>query len=337
MKLLKYSVFVNILKLMKKIIKGVLLLLVIGVIGILLYVKLALPNVGKMEYLSVKPTSSRLERGKYLATNVCVCMDCHSTRNWNEFSGPLVEGTLGKGGEVFDQRFGFPGSFYSKNITPSGIGDWTDAEVLRAISSGISKNGTALFPVMPHPNFGQMDKEDLISIIAYLRILKPIKNEVPESKADFPMNFIINTIPKAPHYSKIPSKNDAVAYGGYLFNAASCAECHSKKENGKPIEGMELAGGFEFPMVTGGIAKSANITQDKETGIGKWTETDFVKRFKSYTDSTYISNKVSKGNFNTVMPWTMYGNMKEEDLKAIYAYLKTVKPIRNSVQKFVNP
>jgi hypothetical protein len=90
-------------------------------------------------------------------------------------------------------------------------------------------------------------------------------------------------------------------------------------------------------MVTGGISKSANITQDKVTGIGKWTEDDFVKRFKSYTDSTYVPNKISKGTFNTVMPWTMYGGMKEQDLKAIYAYLKTVKPIKNNVEKFVNP
>ncbi|PKB15604.1 c-type cytochrome [Flavobacterium sp. 5] len=322
---------------MKRIIKRILLVLVIGLVAFLLYVKFALPNVGELEYLKVESTTSRLERGKYLANNVCVCIDCHSTRNWNEFSGPLVEGTLGKGGEVFDQRFGFPGSFYSKNITPSGIGDWSDAEILRAITSGVTKNGTALFPVMPHPNFGKMDKEDLVSIIVYLRSLKSIKNVVPESVADFPMSFIINTIPKAPHYSKIPSKSNSVAYGDYLFNAASCSECHSKQDKGKPIEGMELAGGFEFPMVTGGIVKSANITQDKNTGIGKWTEADFVKRFKSYTDSTYVPNKVTKGTFNTVMPWTMYGKMKEDDLKAIYAYLKTIKPIHNSIEKFVNP
>ncbi|WP_281226353.1 c-type cytochrome [Flavobacterium aquiphilum] len=322
---------------MKKVVKWFLSLVVIFVVTVLLYVKLALPNVGKMEYLSVRPTASKLERGKYLANHVCVCMDCHSTRNWNEFSGPLVDGTIGKGGEVFDQRFGFPGSFYSKNITPSGIGDWSDAEVLRAIASGVSKNGQALFPIMPHPHFGQMDKEDLESIIVYLRTLKPIENIVPESKADFPMNFIINTIPKEPRFSKKPNVHDAVAYGSYLFNAASCSECHTKHEKGEPIEGMELAGGFEFPMVTGGIARSANITQDKVTGIGKWSEADFVKRFKSYTDSTYVSNKVVKGNFNTVMPWTMYGGMNEQDLKSIYAYLKTIKPIHNNVVKFVNP
>lgn len=329
--------FFNKVMIMKKVITIVLLVFVVGIAAILSYVKLALPDVGEMEYLSIKPTARKLARGQYLANHVCVCVDCHSTRNWGKFSGPLVEGTIGMGGEVFDQRYGFPGSFYSKNITPSGIGDWTDAEVLRAISSGVSKDGSALFPVMPHPNFGKMTKEDLESIIVYLRTLKPIKNVVPKSEPDFPMNFIINTIPVKANYAAKPSKKDAVAYGGYLFNAASCAICHSKQEKGKPIEGMELAGGFEFPMVSGGTSRSANITQDETTGIGKWSEADFVKRFKLYADSSYVPNTVQKGNFNTVMPWTMYGGMDEQDLKAIYAYLKTIKPIRNNVEKFVSP
>jgi cytochrome c2 len=319
---------------MKKVLMWSLLFVVVLVSFFLMYIKFALPNVGDMEYLNIKPTVSKLERGKYLATHVSVCIDCHSTRNWNVFSGPIVEGSLGKGGEIFDQRYGFPGSFYSKNITPSGIGDWSDAEILRAIASGVSKKGKALFPVMPHPRYGEMNKDDLESIIVYLRSLKPIHNNVPESKADFPMNFIINTIPKEAHFSNKPNENDAIAYGSYLFNAAACSDCHSKQEKGKPIIGMELAGGFEFPMVTGGIVRSANITQDTVTGIGKWSEADFVKRFKSYTDSTYVGVKVKKGDFNTVMPWTMYGGMTTQDLKAIYAYLKTVKPIKNEVVKF---
>lgn len=319
---------------MKNILKKVLVLLIVGLVAVLLYVKLALPNVGKPEEIKIEPTAKRLERGKYLATSVSVCMDCHSTRDWNKFSGPLVDGTLGKGGEVFDQKFGFPGTFYSKNITPAGIGNWTDGEVLRAITSGVNRDGKALFPVMPHAHFGKMDREDVYSIIVYLRSLKPIENIVSDSKPDFPMNFIINTIPQKAEFSKIPSKSDTVAYGAYLFNAASCSECHSKQEKGKPIAGMELAGGFEFRMPTGGIARSANITQDRETGIGKWTEKDFVERFKAYADSSYVPNTVGKGNFNTTMPWTMYSKMNAEDLKAIFAYLKTVKPIKNNVVKF---
>ncbi|UFH34052.1 c-type cytochrome [Flavobacterium acetivorans] len=203
-----------------------------------------------------------------------------------------------------------------------------------AISTGVSKDGSALFPVMPHPNYGKMDKEDLISIIAYLRTFEPIKNDVPKSKADFPMNFIINTIPQKASFSKIPDTKNTVVYGEYLYNAAACFECHTKKDKGAPVAGMELAGGFEFPMPTGGVVRSANITPDKETGIGNWTEQQFVSRFKIYADGTYVPVKVRKGDANTIMPWTMYGKMKTEDLKAIYAYLKTIKPIKNEVVKF---
>lgn len=322
---------------MKRILKmlgAIVLLIIVGLTILLSYLKLALPDVGDPENLTIDRIPERVERGRYLANHVCVCVDCHSTRDWSRFSGPLVDGTLGKGGEVFDQTFGFPGSFHARNITPSGIGTWSDGEVLRAISCGVSKDGSPLFPVMPHPNYGKMDKEDLLSIISYIRSLDPIEHVVPSSVPDFPMNFIINTIPKKAEFSKMPDKSNKLAYGAYLFNAAACAECHTKQEKGKKVEGMDLAGGFEFPFPTGEIVRSANITPDRETGIGKWSEEAFVSRFRKYADSTTTVHQVAPGNFQTVMPWTMYGRMSEEDLRALYVYLRTVKPIRNTVEKF---
>lgn len=318
----------------KSSIKYLVLLLVIGIVSVLSYVSFALPDVGEPENIKIELTPARIERGRYLANSVTVCMDCHSTRDWNKFGGPLVEGTLGKGGEEFNQKFGFPGKFYARNITPFALKSWSDGEILRAVSSGVNKNGKALFPVMPHPNFGKLDREDLYSIIAYVRTLKPIDNIVPDSKPDFPMNFIINTIPAKPAFTKIPDLSDTVAYGGYLVTAASCNNCHTREEKGTPIPGMKLAGGFEFPLPTGGVVRSANITPDKESGIGNWPEDVFVARFKTYADSTYKPVEIKKGDFNSVMPWLMYSNMKTEDLKAIYAYLRTVKPVTNKVTKF---
>ncbi len=315
-------------------IKYFVLLLVAAIIGVLSYVSFALPDVGEPEDIKVELTPKRIERGSYLANSVANCTDCHSERDWNKFAGPLVEGTIGKGGDEFDQKFGFPGKFYAKNITPFALKDWTDGEILRAIAAGVNKDGKALFPLMPHPNFGKLDREDLYSIIAYLRTLAPIENAVPESEPDFPMNFIINTIPKKPAFTKIPNPANQVAYGAYLFTAASCGDCHTKKEEGTPVAGMELAGGFEFPMPHGGVARSANITPDKETGIGSWNEEAFLQRFKIYADSAYKPIDVKDGEFNTVMPWTRFGTMKTEDLKAIYAYLRTVKPVKNQVTKF---
>ncbi|MGV8946543.1 MAG: c-type cytochrome [Lutibacter sp.] len=261
-------------------------------------------------------------------------MDCHSMRDWSRFSGPPVEGTLGMGGDVFDQKFGFPGKYYSKNITPEGISRYTDGELFRVITTGVSKEGEAMFPVMPYHYYGQMDEEDIISIIAYIRTLKPIKNEVPKSSSDFPMNFIINTIPHKANFTKLPAKTDIMNYGKYLTNAAGCIECHTKFEKGSLVAGTEFGGGREFPFPNGSIVRSNNISPDKETGIGKWTDEEFIDLFRIRSDSATFNTKLKPEDFNSMMPWTMYGKMTEEDLRAIFAYLKTVRPIKNTVEKF---
>src|SRR5690606_23576248 len=101
----------------------------IGVISILItYVFTALPNVGKPEEMQVEITEAKVERGKYLAYHVMMCADCHSSRDFSKFSGPPHPGTEFVGGDVFDQSTGFPGRFISSNITPFGVGDWTDGE-----------------------------------------------------------------------------------------------------------------------------------------------------------------------------------------------------------------
>ncbi|MBL7765109.1 MAG: c-type cytochrome [Chitinophagaceae bacterium] len=323
---------------MKKVLKvlGYLLLIIVVLLaGLITYVKMALPNVGPAENLTVELTPERIARGKYLAHSVTVCMDCHSTRDWSKFSGPLVPNTLGKGGEKFDQTFGFPGVYYSKNITPAGIKDYTDGELYRAITTGVNRKGEALFPVMPYHYYGRMDPEDIKSIIAYIRTLTPIENSVLASKSDFPMNIIINTIPAKANPEKIPSKDNKIEYGRYMTNASGCAECHTRVDKGQIIEEFKFSGGREFRLSVGEIVRSANITPDMETGIGKWNREYFVSRFKAYSDSAgYVPQPVTPGAFNTVMPWTMYSNMTEEDLSAIFEYLQSLKPIRNSVVKF---
>ena len=97
---------------------------------------------------------------------------------------------------------------------------------------------------------------------------------------------------------------------------------------------MQYAGGFEFPFPGGSVIRSANITPDKETGIGEWSKSAFIRRFKSFTDSNYVLPNLAPGQYNSIMPWTMYGTMTEEDLGALYEYLMTLKPIKNQVEKF---
>lgn len=317
-----------------KILGILLLIIVVAVAGLAAYVKLALPDVGPPPELKVAANPELIKRGDYLANNVLVCMDCHSTRNWNEFAGPLVPGTLGKGGEVFDQRAGFPGTYYAANITPAGIGEWTDGELFRAITTGVRRNGKPIFPVMPHHNYGKLDEEDIKAVIAYVRTLPAIENKVPESKSDFPMNFIINTIPSKPSFTKRPSPDDAVAYGKYMITAASCGDCHTPFEKGKLVEDMFLAGGRTFELPSG-LLTSSNLTPDAETGIGNWTKETFLNRFRMFRDSANAHQKVDfMKEYNSIMPWTQYAAMTDQDLSAIYDYLRTLKPIKNNVVKF---
>ncbi|MFA5327297.1 MAG: c-type cytochrome [Prolixibacteraceae bacterium] len=120
------------------------------------------------------------------------------------------------------------------------------------------------------------------------------------------------------------------------MDSASCIECHTQFEKGSLVAGTEFGGGREFPFTDGSIVRSSNISPDEETGIGGWDDETFVSLFKAHSDSATLNTKLNPGDFNSIMPWTMYGQMKEEDLKAIFAYLKTVTPIKNEVVKFTS-
>ncbi|VXD21385.1 cytochrome c [Marinoscillum sp. 108] len=320
----------KILKILGIIIAGVILLALCGIA----FIKTTLPDVGPAPEVSIAVTPELVARGAYLANSVTVCMDCHSTREWSKFSGPLKPNTLGQGGEIFNQDFGFPGSFTSKNITPAGVGDWTDGELYRLITTGVTKDGNPIFPVMPYKRYGQMADEDIYSIIAYIRSLAPIQNEVTPSEADFPMSIILHTIPQPGNPQPKPDKSDVLAYGAYMANAAACGDCHTPQDKGAPIMALNYAGSFEFNMPGFGIVRSANITPDEKTGIGSWSEDFFVNRFKAYADSSYVPHTVGENDMQTVMPWLMYATMEEEDLRAIYTYLRSLPAIENKVVKF---
>jgi mono/diheme cytochrome c family protein len=296
------------------------------------YIAWALPNVGPPPDIEIALTEERIERGAYLANSVMVCMDCHSQRDWSTWSGPLQDGTLGAGGEVFNEEMGLPGTFISPNITPYALSDWTDGEIYRAITSGVSKDGRALFDIMPHPNFGQCATEDIYSVIAYIRSLEPIEADHAASQAHFPVNLIINTIPKEASPQAIPPKKDKVAYGAYLALASGCKDCHTAREKGQFV-GPFYAGGMEFMFPDKTTTRAPNITPHAN-GIGSLTEDEFVWLFKKYTDSTYVPKSCPPGSYKTPMPWTMYATMTQEDLKAIFAYLQTLEPVDHYVERF---
>ena len=323
---------------MRKIVRVLLvfiLVIITGVAAMAVYVKKALPNVGAAPELQIERTQERIERGRYLANNVIACMDCHSQRDWTVFAAPIKEGTFGAGGEKFGKEMQFPGTLYSANITPHGLANWSDGEIFRAITTGQTKTGKAIFPLMGYQSYGKMDQEDLFSIIAYLRTLPSIKNDVPERELDFPVNFIVNSIPEKASLSAMPAKTNKVAYGRYLVTIANCQDCHSKVDKkGNLIEGTEFGGGRVFNFPNGTIVTTPNISADEESGIGYWTKEAFIQKFKQYSDSSYQPQKLGGDDFNTPMPWFMYTGMDTSDLSAIYTYLRTVKKIHNPVNKF---
>lgn len=326
------------MKTLLKVLLALIVLVVVAVIGIYIYLSQFLPNVGPAPEITIEATPERLERGKYLAENVMLCMACHGERDVELFGQPVNEASYGKGGFEFPAPFG---TLRVPNITPAAIGDWTDGEILRATVSGVNKDGKALFPIMPWHQYAVASEEDIYSLIAFLRSVPPIENEVARSEINFPLNLIMNTMPKRADLSKNvrPDGSDMVALGKYMLTIGACQDCHTPMDDkGAWLDGMYLAGGNTFPVPTGGMAVSLNITPDKETGIGNMTEEEFVHLFKKYADTAYVHKQVAPGEFNTEMPWHSYAKMDTLDIRAIYAYLMSVPPINNKVpERFIPP
>ncbi|MBL7738372.1 MAG: c-type cytochrome [Chitinophagaceae bacterium] len=275
--------------------------------------------------------SKAAARGEYLAHHVTMCMDCHSKRDITKFAMPVIPGTEGGGGITFGKAEGIPGEVTPPNITPFALKDWTDDEIARALTEGVNKKGDTLFPMMPYHHYSKMTRDDVYSIIAYLRTLKPIDNTTPPRKLLIPPSMFGPLPENTLASNTMPSPSDKIKYGEYLVNAAVCSECHTPMGPQGPDFSKLFAGGFLFDL---GFLKVtvANITPDSATGIGTWSEDAFVNKFKVNASPEKVN--ADPGKENSIMPWSMYGTMKEEDLRAIYAYLRTVKPITNKVEKY---
>ncbi|MBL7745345.1 MAG: c-type cytochrome [Chitinophagaceae bacterium] len=297
---------------------------------LILYITIELRQNRKFDapYPAVRSTddSTVIARGKALVYGPAHCANCHAPKEMEEQVNKGIETPL-SGGFVFDLPIG---KIYSKNITPdaTGIGNMTDAEVARALRYGVRKDGRALFDFMP---FHNTSDEDLTAIISYLRHQPAVKNEVPENK----MNIIGKAVsafmlkPVGPAgEAPVSIKRDTTAlYGQYLANnVANCRGCHTNRDlmTGAFI-GEDFAGGLEMDTPTDSgtyYIVTPNLTPDSETGrIKGWSQKQFIDRFRM--------GRIVK---QTHMPWGPFGRMSDDELKAIYNYLQTVKPVRNAVR-----
>lgn len=285
------------------------------------------PRVRALTDRKFESSPERLARGRYLVEGVLGCLDCHSERDWNQPGAPSIESKKG-GGAPFPDG---PGKLFAPNITPdkeTGAGQWTDDMLARAIREGISHDGRALFPIMPYQNYRRMSDEDLAAVIVYLRSIPAVRNSLPRSEIDFPLNRLINSVPEPVTSTVVdPDLSDAVKRGEHLVRLASCADCHTPQKQGQPIAGLDFAGGFILRAPEGEVA-SVNITADA-SGISYYDEATFIEAMRT--------GQVKARKLSPIMPWAVYRNINNEDLKSMFAYIRSLKPVKHSVDNAEPP
>lgn len=282
--------------------------------------------------LQVDSSPANIERGKYLFEHQLGCGECHTERDWSKYGGPPSGGAAAGAPDCWGAEAGLPGQVCFPNLTSGagGLKDWSDGEIARAIREGVDKDGHVLFPMMPYDNYRELSDADTNALIAYLRSLPAVDAERPKTRIDFPVSFFIKFAPK-PLSGPVPEPNrsDPVALGKYLTTVSGCRSCHSQVDDEhQPIPGYEFAGGQLFAGPFGKV-RSSNLTPHPETGL-KLSEVEFVQRFTSNADPA-VQRPIDPKQ-NTAMPWLAYSKMQESDLKAIYTFLRTVKPVKNQVE-----
>ena len=317
---------------LKKITLLILSLSVLAVSGLAGFLFLARPLRRPALDVTATATPERLARGEYLAFTAG-CIECHSKRDFTRYAGPPVA-PFGAHGTCFSNGDGVPGTVCAANLTSdkeTGIGAWTDGEVLRAMREGISRDGHALFPAMPYSEYRNLSDDDALSIVAYLRTLPATSYKRQETRIEFPLSVIMRTIPKPLEGTvPTPSKSDRAAYGRYLTTTHGCAFCHTTMDaQMNPVPGHEFAGDNEFKGPWG-ITRSANLTPHA-TGLGDKTKENFIGLFRAFGN---VEGPLPAGAPNTLMPWATYNHLTDEDLGIIYDYLKAQKPVDLAVEKF---
>lgn len=272
--------------------------------------------------VTFEPTLARYERGRYLVEGPAHCFQCHSEVNWEAPGAQPKQGKKGAGTIFAEDGMEW---LVAPNITPdaeTGAGKWSDEQLAHAIREGIGHDGRRLFPMMPYMNFRQMSDEDLASVVVYLRSIDPVRNVVPKTALPEVMKGMLP--PHQPITASVtgPDMSNPVARGKYLVTLGNCMACHTPmNKQGQPVMQLAFAGGLQFKGPWGQVT-SANITPDA-SGISYYDEELFVK--------TLRTGQVGARKLNSIMPWGYFRNMSDDDLKAIFAYLRTLTPVQHRI------
>lgn len=244
-------------------------------------------------------------RGAYMFNMAAGC-GCHITD-----AGFLA------GGQEFN--LGPAGIVYSRNITSdpeTGIGNWTEAEIVTTIRTGKTPSGEMLFPVMPYHTYSGMADQDAYDLAAFIKTAPPVKNVVKKDVLNIPVP------PFEPLAAPATAPAEGAARGEYIVNyVADCSGCHTPTDaQGNPDMSKFLAGGPIEDQI------SANITPNTETGIGNWTEAQIAHLLATgeRPDGSMVGGlmlQVVQGGFS---------KLTDADRGAIAAYLKTIPPVNNN-------
>jgi mono/diheme cytochrome c family protein len=286
----------------------------IGLVGLCIVAGTVLPATAQ----------DQVERGRYLVEVLGSCGNCHTPK------GPQgdVPGKHLAGGFQLDDDFGM---WITPNITSdpeTGIGNWTDDEIIRAIREGRSRDGKTLGPPMPFELYRRLSDSDVRAMVAYLRTVPPVRQVVPRSQYKIPLPPAygppVGSVPE-------PSRQDPVKYGEYLAGPVMhCMACHTPMfPDGRMDTSRMGAGGFEFKGQWG-VSYSANLTPDSDTGLGRVRDGEII--------AGLYGARRDGGRILPPMPSQYYAQgIAEGDLRAIIAYLRSLAAIQNKVPAPVPP
>jgi mono/diheme cytochrome c family protein len=285
----------------------------------------------------IERTAERLQRGGYLVNQVMLCPMCHTSRaSGNILVEPeRTDAFLGGGNTYVDKNLGV---LWIPNLTPdpeTGLGAWTDDEVMRAIRDGVSRDGHFLSPLMPYFSFQHLSDEDARAIVAYLRSIPAFKQPKPraENKLGFMQKILFTMVGVQMHKPVVDvaasDKSDRLAYGHYLARIAACTECHSLTDKGPRAETdpLYLAGSdqaFDDPAL--GQTYARNLTPDFETGLGNY---DVAALKQALRSGRRLDGKRMASPMSVIIPHI--SGMTDEDMDALVAYLKSIPAARHKV------
>lgn len=266
--------------------------------------------------VSQASAQSAVERGNYLVNAVMACDGCHTPRGPG---GLIMEKKFSGGSQVWDTP---AYTVRGTNITPdrdTGIGAWSADELKRSLVDGVRPNGVPLAPQMPFAFYKILTPGDLDAVVAYVRSVQPVKNEVqpPTYKAAMHAELI----PDAEKPIAEVALRDPVKRGFYLATVAHCMECHSRRPDGvQDYKNHWGKGGAEFTGPFGKVSAS-NITSHKTAGVGAWSDAELKRA---------LTHGVGRDGraFKTPMARQVYfSKMTDEDLNAIVAWMRAIPPL----------